>query len=345
MKHCLFFISFFLGCIVNAIAQDTIHHRKPLFISKEINRVAKGTLYHYQCRAFDSSSRSLTYWTQGLPHWLQFNTQNNSLTGKTSQPGQYLIQLYASNGTDTAKQIFMLTVYDQETTNILCLGNSITNGTNKYNSYRRDLWKLLHRANYNFDLVGSWSKHHMGGDVPDPDFDMDHDGHSGWTFAEMFQPPSWDSARGNIKEWLTQYTPDIVLIELGTNDVFQCRKTADMITDLDKLVKLLRSKKSGVKIFVAQIPPLGDQWATKKLCGDSVMYDTRIHQLNKAIAIFVKKVNTSKSPVVAVDQYTNVTPSTMMYDDIHPNDAGEKVMAEKWYTAIHGYLKKIKTFP
>src|SRR5689334_651691 len=75
------------------------------------------------------------------------------------------------------------------TTTILCLGNSITNVTNKYNSYRRPLWQLLHNGHYNVDMIGSWNKHHMGGDVPNPDFDMDHEGHSGWTAAHMFTPP------------------------------------------------------------------------------------------------------------------------------------------------------------
>lgn len=323
------------------MAQESGHH-KPVFLSKEIGRVAVGDRYQYQCYATDSTNNSLRYQAIDLPGWLTFNTTDRTLSGKALQPGQYLIKLLAINKTDTGQQIFMLMVYDQETTNILCLGNSITNGTNKYNSYRRNLWQFLHQENYNFDLIGSWSKHHMGGEVPDPDFDMDHDGHSGWTFAEMFQPPSWDNARGNVYEWLNEYTPDIVLIELGTNDVFQCRKTSDMIGDLEKLVSLFRNKNSYIKIAVAQIPPLGDQWAQKKLCGDSIRYDSAIHTLNAAIAVFAKEHGSVKSPVIVVDQYTGVQPSIQMYDDIHPNEAGEKIMAERWFKAIEQYLSKIK---
>jgi lysophospholipase L1-like esterase len=31
-----------------------------------------------------------------------------------------------------------------------------------------------------------------------------------------------------------------------------------------------------------------------------------------------------------------------MYDDIHPNAAGEEIVAERWYQAIRRSLKKIR---
>jgi hypothetical protein len=256
--------------------------------------------------------------------------------------GQFPIHLVVSNQHAKRSQNFMLTVYDKHTTNILCLGNSITNGTNKYNSYRRTLWQMLHNAGYNFDFIGSWSKHHMGGEVPDPDFDMDHDGHSGWRFDDMFHPPSWDSARGNINEWLKVYSPDIVLLELGTNDVFQCRSVDDMLKDLLDLIEALRGKNSSVKIFVAQIPPLGKQWAKKKLCGNDIDYDQAIKNLNIAFVGFAARYSEKNSPIVTVDQYSGINTDSDMYDDIHPNEKGEKKMADKWFKAISRYLTKLK---
>ncbi len=152
----------------------------------------------------------------------------------------------------------MLTVYNKQTTNILCLGNSITNGVDTFNSYRRDLWQMLHADNYNFDFIGSWSKHHMGTDVPIPDFDMDNEGHSGWTFEHILQPPSWDTARGNLHQWINTYSPGIVLMELGTNDVFQCRKIEDMLSEKLKCDSLFAARKEiSIKIFLAQIPTTG----------------------------------------------------------------------------------------
>ena len=338
MKYFLLFIGF-------AVCQQAVGQQPGpatvYFTTKENNRVHVDSVYQYQCAAFDSSGNTLSFSADGLPAWLTFNATSRTLTGKPLKAGQYPVTLAVSNGKVKAYQRFMLTVYNKSTVNILCIGNSITNGTNKFNSYRRALWQMLHKGGYNIDMIGSWSKHHAGGDVPSPDFDMDHDGHSGWTAEHIFNPPDWDSARGNINQWLTTYHPDIVLVELGTNDVFQCRKATDVIANFATLVNLLRTNNSAVKIFIAQIPPLGDEWAPKKLCGDSVMYDTRIRELNKDILAFTKQHFTTQSPVIAVDQYNGVTPRTDMYDDIHPNNIGEKSMAERWFNAIKKYLKPL----
>jgi lysophospholipase L1-like esterase len=251
------------------------------------------------------------------------------------------VKLAVTNGDTTAYQSFMLTVCNKQTTKILCLGNSITNGTSKYNSYRRDLWKMLHDDNYNFDFIGSWSKHHWGGEMPDADFDMDHDGHSGWTFPQILKAPDWDSSRGNLYQWTKTYAPDIVLIELGTNDVFQCVSVQESMNAFATATKLLRQKNKNVKIFVAQIPPLGKQWAPQMLCHDSISYAQRILNYNDTIARFAKQLTTKASPVIVVDQYTGVNPATDMYDDIHPNDKGELEMAKRWFAAIKQYVGKL----
>lgn len=335
-------IIFLTGLLQHSIAQDSLRYSKPIFISAEKNRVSVNTVYNYHVQANDSVGRQVTYSVTKLPPWLKFDAATASVTGKTDKAGQYAVEIEASNGYIVSKQHFMLTVYNKQTINILCLGNSITNGTGTYNSYRRALWQMLKRDNYNFDLIGSWNKHHMGGEVPDPDFDTDHEGHSGWNFADIFHPPSWDSARGNINDWLRSYSPDIVLLELGTNDVFQCRSIEDMRKNLEDLVKVLRKKNEHVKIFIAKIPPLGKRWSSEKLCGNDINYGQAIQQLNKALVEFCTVNNSKTSPVLVVDQYSGLDPSSEMYDDIHPNEAGEKKMAAKWFESIHKYISKLR---
>ncbi|HEX5154232.1 MAG TPA: GDSL-type esterase/lipase family protein [Parafilimonas sp.] len=328
-----------IAIVICSIA--TAQSKKLSFTSKEISRVAINTNYNYPFNAYDSNNNSIMYTVNNLPAWLHYNASSQTLSGKALKAGQYLISINAFTKTDTAHQPFMLTVYDKNTTNILCLGNSITNGVDTFNSYRRYLWQLLHAGNYNFDFIGSWSKHHMGSDVPIADFDMDNEGHSGWTFENILKPPSWDSAKGNLHEWIQTYTPDIILIELGTNDVFQCRKINDMFSNLNVIIYLLREKNNHVKIFLAQIPPLGKQWSDKKLCGNDTTYAEAIIGLNKAIAVYGNKHTTKQSPIIIVDQCTGVDPARDMCDDIHPNTNGEKIMAERWFEAIRNHLKKL----
>lgn len=335
-----------LLCLVSLFqqlkGQDTsLTGHKPVFITKEITRVEVDKQYHYRFNAMDSMGRALTYWVGDLPGWLHFDSSKLSISGRTTSPGQYQVRILAICGKDTARQYFMLTVFNDRTTNILCLGNSITNGVDVFNSYRRDLWFMLHQGNYNFDFIGSWSKHHMGTEVPNPDFDMDHEGHSGWTLQDIFQVPDWDSARGNINIWLKSYTPDMVLVELGTNDVFHCRKLPDIMADMAKLVTVLRAKNPAVRIFIAQIPPLGNKWASQKLCKNDTTYDQSLRTFNQAIPGFVRKCTTKVSPVIVVDQYSGINPAIDTFDDIHPNNRGEQIMAQRWFNAIHRYLSKL----
>lgn len=311
------------------------------FTSKESNRVYVDSTYYYKFAAADSAGKTFTFSVEKLPGWLYFNKENNSISGRPEKAGQYMIAINASNSDTTIHQQFMLTVFNKKTRNILALGNSITNGTDKYNSYRRALWHLLYKAKYNFDFIGSWSSHHMGGKVPEPDFDMDHEGHSGWKASDILNPPEWDKQRGNIYEWIKNYTPDIVLLELGTNEVFQCVSAKDAIKNISSIVDILRDKNQQVKIFLAQIPPLGIQWIDKKLCKNDTTYGEALINFNKELAVFAATKNTNNSPVILVDQYSRINASTDMYDDIHPNETGEKKMAEKWYKVITKYLKKL----
>ena len=310
------------------------------FTSFPITRVAVGEVYRYEVKAVDATGHRVFISAPSIPPWLRFDTASAVLQGISSVPGQYAVQLVVRQGSMRVTQNFMVTVCDAQTKNILFLGNSITNGTDKYNSYRRPLWKLLREEQYNFDLVGSWDKHHSGGTVPDADFDLDHEGHSGWTAHQMMHPPAWDSTRGNIHMWLQQYAPDIVLIELGTNDVFQCRTAAEFTNDLREIITILRSRRAAVKIIIVSVLPLGKKWASQNLCGTEP-YGKLIRMMNDAIHKFAPLNTGKESPITVVDIDTGMDPDTDMYDGIHPNDKGEKILAARFFPVIAQYLNKL----
>lgn len=324
MRYYRILILILCGCA--ARSQNPGPYPAPVFVSKEKTRVHLDSVYRYQFTAIDSGGNPIYYDVSVLPSWLAYSKADRSIVGKPLRVGQYSVRVIASNRKSTTSQNFMITVFDNQTVNILPIGNSITNGTDIYNSYRRALWRKLHKGNFNFDFIGSWSKHHMGGEVPNPDFDLDHEGHSGWTYEHLFNPPDWDVKRGNIRQWVQYYTPDLVLIELGTNDVFQCRSPDEMIKNLSSLVTLLRSKNSDVKIFVGSIIPLGPKWIDQNLCGRT--YKELLHEANERIVDFVRQNATQRSPLILVDQYSAINPRQHLYDDIHPNALGEEVMAE-----------------
>lgn len=311
------------------------------FTTKAPTRVAINKSYTYRFAATDSLGRTLRFSVKSLPAWLKYASSKNQLQGKATQAGQYPVRIEASVGGTTVLQSFMITVFDKQTVSILPLGNSITNGTDTLNSYRRPLWKMLHSAGYNFDMIGSWDKHHSGGAVPIPDFDMDHEGHSGWTAADLIKTPQWDSTRGNIGAWLQLYSPDIVLIELGTNDVFQCVSPDDILRNYSTVITTLRNKNDHVRIYIGSIIPLGARWGEEKYCGNYTLTQL-LESVNERLKSFAREVSTDPSPVRIVDLFPAIDPKLHLYDDIHPNTMGEKIMAQQWFEAIRRHLDKLK---
>ena len=63
-----------------------------------------------------------------------------------------------------------------------------------------------------------------------------------------------------------------------------------------------------------------------------------IINLNNAIPAFVASKNTTESPIWLVDQYTGFTMGDLG-DGVHPNDSGDRKMAEKWYPALVAAIK------
>ncbi len=200
------------------------------------------------------------------------------------------------------------------TIKIMPLGNSITQLNSSYNSYRRPLWHLLNDAGYDFDFVGSTDKNYDNVSPPDPDFDMDHEGHWGWRTDEVL---------AGIDYFLTLNVPDIVLIHLGSNDLVQGESVSSTISEVEQIIDELRDANSNIHIYLAQIIPL-------------TLFDigAEIIAFNSAISDLADDKHTSQSPIVVVDQWDGFNVSEDTFDQVHPNESGEEKMATKWFAAL-----------
>lgn len=197
---------------------------------------------------------------------------------------------------------------------IMPLGNSITQAHAGRNSYRRPLWHRLTGAGYGVDFVGSQKSNHNG--LPaKPDFDLDHEGHWGWRADQLL---------ASMGTWANTYRPNIVLMHAGSNDMFQGQDVTATINELSGLIDRLRAANPYVKILLAKlIPPT--EWNGRL---------TRIKALNNAIPGLVSRKHTTQSPVILVDQTVGFNAYTDTYDGVHPNEAGERKMADRWYEAL-----------
>lgn len=218
-----------------------------------------------------------------------------------------------------------------QTLRILPLGDSITQGVYPQQSYRYRLWKKLIDEEVSFEFVGSRTRNYDGTPSFPPyqgrTFDRHHEGHSGWRTQDIYDGCTEDDScrtknEGYLAQWLTDYTPDLVLIHLGTNDIFQNASTLDTLISLRLIVDTLRRDNPEVIILLAQIFPISGSRYSK------------VRSLNAQIAAAVPGMQDPQSPVLLVDMFTDVDPLVHSYDGIHPNSAGEEIMAQRWTDAI-----------
>ncbi|MFU8844228.1 MAG: SGNH/GDSL hydrolase family protein, partial [Bacteroidales bacterium] len=227
--------------------------------------------------------------------------------------------------------------------NIQVLGNSITQAVDTRESYRYSLWKKLIDDGFEFQFVGSMTDHFLCGTPSFENhmghvFNKKHEGHWGWRSYQILDGGGASSAcrgTGNLTTWLTNYSPDITLLHLGSNDLFNndFGLSDDDLVDttiyyLESIIDVLRLNKPNVTIFVAQLIPANPANGS----------GYRIPLFNADIPqIAVDKFDLN-SPIVIVDQFTGFNIATDTYDNIHPNEAGEEKMAQKWRDAIFDHF-------
>ncbi|MBF0431002.1 MAG: hypothetical protein HQK83_06965 [Fibrobacteria bacterium] len=224
--------------------------------------------------------------------------------------------------------VLMVSYLYSEPLKILPLGNSITQGDSKHNTYRRPLYHKLHNAGYDFDFIGSMNRNLGGKMPPNPDFDLDHEGHYGWKIdAIMYR----SDGQATLPDWLKLYTPDMAFVHLGTNDTKQSLESS--IDELSDVVDTLRADNPNVVIFLAQLIPLNTSTAAV------------IDQLNALIPNIKTEMSTEQSPIIIVDQNTGFIVTEDTYDNVHPSESGEEKMAEKWFQSFNGYYGPKLIFP
>ncbi len=203
-----------------------------------------------------------------------------------------------------------------QTVALLPLGDSITIGAP--HTYRCELHKALAGASPPYDFVGSL--HHNPARCPGT-WDMDHEGHSGWTTAQIDD---------KLDGWLAGYTPDVALIHLGTNDAFRANRGASVDASeasMRSIVAKLRADNPEVKIFLAQILPLGDMGR------DNRRANAFITDWNDRLVDVAASMGTGESPVTLVDMHGGFG-AVDLEDGIHPTADAAARMAAIWAEAV-----------
>ncbi len=187
---------------------------------------------------------------------------------------------------------------------VMPLGDSITDGLTVPGGYPIDLWQKFVASGYKVDFVGSQSN------GPGELGDHDHEGHSGWTIAQI------DS---NVVNWLHTYTPHTILLHIGTNDIYGS-DPGGAPARLSTLLDHITATSPDAEVFVAQIIPLSFD-------------DSIVRTFNAAIPSIVQSKVSAGKHVHLVDMYDAITTADLA-DGVHPNAVGYGKMANVWYNAL-----------
>lgn len=203
-------------------------------------------------------------------------------------------------------------------TRIMPLGDSITGSPG---CWRALLWEQLQEAGHtDIDFVGTLPPQGCG-----LAHDGDNEGHGGYLATNI----AYDNL---LPDWLQQTDPDVVIMHLGTNDVWSNRPTDDILDAFTTLVEQMRASNPDMTVLVAQIIPM-DPSESCAQCNQ------RVQALNSAIPGWAENLSTAASPIVVVDQYSGFDYDTDTYDGVHPNSSGDEEIAGAWFEALADVLE------
>ena len=199
---------------------------------------------------------------------------------------------------------FTVAAQTDSKTRVACVGDSITYGAGvagrESNSYPAVLGKLL-------------------GDK----YEVKNFGVSGATLLKKGDNPYW--RQGAFKK-ATDFKPNIVVIKLGTNDTKPQNRTNHMdefAADLTALVDTFAALESKPKIYLClPVPVYKTQWGINE------------ESVSTEVIPAIKKVAAEKKLTV-IDLHTALADQKPLFpDNVHPNAAGAKLMAETIFAVV-----------
>ncbi len=258
---------------------------------------------------------------------------------------------------------------ESDTIKIMCIGDSITDGyVPEYSgSYRKFIYHGLTEKGYKIDMVGSKD----GGYTPTYTdsatgesfvFDNENTGYSGYAIKAY-------PGRSGILETLQQTKclqekqPDIVTLQIGTNNIIDNHDIGESIDDLSKLIDyILENTPETTAVFVTTIPPLdpnraevydwfgnyrhsadwqtqySDEEALEKIERTWKMYNADVvahveyRMINDNISSAPSRLRCARIDEAITDV------KTQLFDGVHPNNDGYRKMGDKWVELLDSYL-------
>lgn len=231
-------------------------------------------------------------------------------------------------------------------TKIAIIGSSSAEGVVGSNSFRRPLWRSLRDAGHDVNFVGSKNTNQNGSTPPNNDFDRDNDGRSGWHAHHFLTGRDGVPKLANLLKGSSSdgeaYTPDIAIIYLGHNDLFNNESPASTANEISQLIDVLRADNPNVTIILGQLhSSMWGQAGYKNIPNGNV--NASIADYNSRLADLAQQKNTAASRVVTVDVNSGFNPARasdggLTTDGQHATGQGEQFIANRFYSRIQNFL-------
>lgn len=241
---------------------------------------------------------------------------------------------------------------------IMCMGDSITFGHKMPGSYRKFLYHNLLLKGHKIKMVGAKdnkiSKYYYGKDNSNFfEYEDDNSGFSAYTIC------SFDRRKG-LLELLHQnkclkLNPNIIILLIGTNNIMENYDFNNTKNDFINLINyILNNIPKETMLFIGTIPDMDpnnkivfkwfnnyrkenyDDNKIKKMVNDNV--DKFNNEIKKIVENFKNnnynniRIENLNGAIKDIDKY--------LFDGVHPNNDGYKVMGEFWSEIVDNYLKE-----
>ncbi len=193
---------------------------------------------------------------------------------------------------------------------IMPMGDSITYGDKGPDAgYRGPLFKLLKPLAAGFTYVGSLAT--VQANLSLPADQHRHEGHSGWTAAQL--------TAGNFLAPGNGVDPDVILLQIGTNDLLGGGYRPQLQSNLETLLTQLSSNRPSARIILATLPP-----STKR---------KGVAEYNTMVLTVAATFHAAGKKITLCDNNSNF-PAEGLADGTHPNEIGYQWLAKQWLSAL-----------
>lgn len=221
---------------------------------------------------------------------------------------------------------------------LMPFGDSITEGFTYKGAYRESLANKLEENGLSqyVDFVGR----KKGGDC----YDNEHCGYTGYSIEPLEGTSVTGDYRSGLSElvekFVPKYEPDVIMLQIGTNDILSLNELDTAGDRLEKLVDdiLSRLPEDGM-LFLATIPCM-DATNNTYISAEHFtveFMDQCVDEYNEKVKAIVEKKKSEGKNIELADVHSVITKEDLQ-DGVHPTRDGYAKLGEFWYGIISDFI-------